>query len=808
MKKRTHRYDTQKWTVQCNCTAPGTTRLKAWNLHESRIGISLPCGNQPAIHPSGSYPLPNRTIVKHVWRSNSLYKAFDQVLDGMFNCPSECDPMAACLLCELAQPQEVTQIPDHQLEEVMLGWKKAWEITLSSPSSIHFGHYMAGNFNPTIAIFYASLADIRMSSGYSLKWWCTSLNIMLQKQARNRNVDKLCIILLFETDCNQNHKWLGQAVMCQAEQLGLLTQEQYGSCNQKSAAIQCLNKRLVYDYIWFTSIMLKQCQKWLWLHSTRNRSLEFLQTWCIETSCSKHALNITWHGPSLTLNLQWFDHVPKQQGLAKTNCGNRAAGPSIWAAISTPLFKALNMDGFLATFICTLSLHQQSLAGFGFVDDTDLCISDSTNQVAQVAEKMQQSLSLWAKLLHANGGVLVPEKCFWYLLDLQWAHGKWEYTLNNDKFKLQIDKDSGAATQLPLLPASEACRTLSVHLALDGSVEMELNHLISIAKTWQSSMNKAKLTHSAAEFSIQQVILHNLEYPLITTTSSRAQCNQIMRPILWKGPPLAGFIKTFPQALVHGPYKWGGINIPHLFTEQLYLHIHTLLKFGNKLTNVTGSLIACLCKSLRLEMGFTGNLFDTLVCMQPCLTGSWLTQTWEDCHMANIHIVASLPDIPRPHVNDIKLMHTFIRSGFCNSELCTLNRCRMYLQVFFLSDMCTKTGDWISSKLWTHPTPLPSNFRWPRTVKPSPQEWATWQWAITQSLSLGCNQTLPLPLGPWLRWHEVNTWYYNPLDLALFHQNQGVWTTYTPIPKCTRHQLFHIMGCKIRLNIPTSPSFK
>jgi len=103
-------------------------------------------------------------------------------------------------------------------------------------------------------------------------------------------------------------------------------------------------------------------------------------------------------------------------------------------------------------------------------------------------------------------------------------------------------------------------------------------------------------------------------------------------------------------------------------------------------------------------------------------------------------------------------------------------------------------GNQLSSQLWTHLTPQTRNFRWLRTAKPTHQERATWQWAITQSFSLGCNQTLLLTLVPWLQQHELTTWYYDPLDSALFHQQKGEWTTYTLIPKCTRCWLFHSMG--------------
>jgi len=50
-----------------------------------------------------------------------------------------------------------------------MGWCKAHKATSSSPSALYFGHYMAGTFNPTIAIFNARLANLGFMTGYLLK---------------------------------------------------------------------------------------------------------------------------------------------------------------------------------------------------------------------------------------------------------------------------------------------------------------------------------------------------------------------------------------------------------------------------------------------------------------------------------------------------------------------------------------------------------------------------------------------------------------------------------------------------------------
>jgi len=174
--------------------------------------------------------------------ANLMTKAFNQVLEGTFICPKGIDSMTQRLLIALKCPPNITPIQPRKLEEITEGWQKAREATLSSPSSIHFGHYMVGMFNPIIAVFNARLANLGFTTGYSLKCWQTGLNVMLEKLAGNFNMEKLCIILLFEGDFNQNNKWLEWAVMFHTKTYQQMAPEQYGCCKEQSVNIQCLNK--------------------------------------------------------------------------------------------------------------------------------------------------------------------------------------------------------------------------------------------------------------------------------------------------------------------------------------------------------------------------------------------------------------------------------------------------------------------------------------------------------------------------------------------------------------------------------------
>jgi len=79
-------------------------------------------------------------------------------------------------------------------------------------------------------------------------------------------------------------------------------------------------------------------------------------------------------------------------------------------------------DGFLAMVHCAMLQVGKEIGGFAFVDDMDLCVSRS-RLVSHIAEIMQQLVSHWEGLLCATGGALIPEKCFWYLLNITWDMG-------------------------------------------------------------------------------------------------------------------------------------------------------------------------------------------------------------------------------------------------------------------------------------------------------------------------------------------------------------------------------------------------
>jgi len=259
------------------------------------------------------------------------------------------------------------------------------------------------------------MATIPMLTGISPVRWQYALNMMLDKVVGNCSVEKLHIIMLFEADFNNNIKWLGHMVMKNAEANNTLAAEQYRSRAGKSAGTQCLNKRIFYDYIRALHSPVALCSNDA--KSCYNQIMLLIAALCLcwlgapipATSSMIKTLAQLQHHVHLAFGnsnsqADWSEPVA---GIGQGN----GAGLQIWVAVSTPLFKILMQDGFVAMVTCGISLLQQQLCGITFIDNTDLIVTDQSNQAQQVTHKMQQALQLWHRLLKVTGGDLVPEKC-------------------------------------------------------------------------------------------------------------------------------------------------------------------------------------------------------------------------------------------------------------------------------------------------------------------------------------------------------------------------------------------------------------
>ena len=109
-------------------------------------------------------------------------------------------------------------------------------------------------------------------------------------------------------------------------------------------------------------------------------------------------------------------------------------GPAGWFSISSVLFDAMKAEGFGIREWSLIRKRVLELVGFAFVDDTDLVhtSSDPDLSTEDLIEEAQQALNTWHGLIRATGGDLAPEKGYWYLVELHWKNGKWQYIISHN----------------------------------------------------------------------------------------------------------------------------------------------------------------------------------------------------------------------------------------------------------------------------------------------------------------------------------------------------------------------------------------
>jgi len=158
-------------------------------------------------------------------------------------------------------------------------------------------------------------------------------------------------------------------------------------------------------------------------------------------------------------------------------------------------------------------------------------------------------------------------------------------------------------------------------------------------------------------------------------------------------------------------------------------------------SNTTVFLLHTSGKYMRLEVGMSGELFQIPIILVEVITNSWIKHIWMTLCWLNILIQSGFPDLARPWYRDIKLMRLFISHGFCSqSNHKSLNWCWMYLKAFWLSNLCTGSGNCIEAHLWHNPQPLVLNWTWLQLIQPSNSDWMLWHKALTEaSTYLGIN---------------------------------------------------------------------
>jgi hypothetical protein len=126
---------------------------------------------------------------------------------------------------------------------------------------------------------------------------------------------------------------------------------------------------------------------------------------------------------------------------------------------------------------------------------------------------------------------------------------------------------------------------------------------------------------------------------------------------------------------------------------------------------------------------------------------------WRETNGTPIRLEVKTAELPLQSEKDRFLMSEFIRHGFRNKWLVRLTRCRLYLQVYTLADVCTGNGRKLISEIIQGRNPMKgsSRIKWPNQGPLPQSDWNLWRIALQKCFLVRRTQlSIRDPLGKWL----------------------------------------------------------
>jgi hypothetical protein len=163
-----------------------------------------------------------------------------------------------------------------------------------------------------------------------------------------------------------------------------------------------------------------------------------------------------------------------------------------------------------------------------------------------------------------------------------------------------------------------------------------------------------------------------------------------------------------------------------------------------------------------------------------------------------------------------------------------INRCRIYLRVFFLSDIVNIQGDTIEEWAINGEKSNVRHSSWHWTVQQIPPRtmWNKWKSALLEVFT--DETTLSTPMEDWIdtQTHQESEWWLSVQDWSIYRQKNGEWTQYAqqhfgrlrfsktprivPLPNNCSHKIqvtqrnqYHEVAAKIKIvpcqNVSSTP---
>ena len=465
-------------------------------------------------------------------------------------------------------------------------FQKATESTASSPSRIHYGHYIAAMQDDVLTAVNAVFMRVPFKHGFPLERWSSSVQCMLQKKNKPYII-KLRIIELFEADFNSGLKYiLGRQLLYHSETHGINSNQTHGSRPGRSTHDALTITKLTYDIARLDKVNIVSifndaagCYDRM-RHNLMTVSSERMGCPDEVALCLARVLNQMKHHAQTANGIsEAFIQACARLNLGGAGQGN-GGGPISWHSHMEPLLLAYTKLNAGFSFEDPTQLLQFVQWIVGYVDDNSLILTFRDGQSSQEAMlEAQAALTSWKNLLQITGGDLALEKCVYSYMG--WKKEKGAEVLGSMADlpgSIQIESTEGEApVTIKRIEAWDAERILGVMCSLEGGDDTELQYRIQQAVLLAGRIKQSPLSRFDAEIVYRERWMSTIKYCLPITRFTPHQCHQVTKIVEQAILPKLGFNRHMPKAVLYDPKLYGGKQLMNTHTEQTILHLETFM---------------------------------------------------------------------------------------------------------------------------------------------------------------------------------------------------------------------------------------
>ncbi|KAL3760545.1 hypothetical protein ACHAWU_009506 [Discostella pseudostelligera] len=463
--------------------------------------------------------------------------------------------------------------------------------------------------------------------------------------------------------------------------------------------------------------------------------------------------------------------------------GSKAA-PASWIQLSSIIINSFRSRGLGACFRDPITQDDFSSIGCVYVDDTDLYVAGpSLNTVREVIAMAQVAIPVWSLSIGATGGLIKGDKSGWYLICYSCHNGVWkEERIWLDLLIPLTDTEDIILQQYEL---TDAVKSLGIKTSPVGGHAEQLLAYHDKVQQWAAQMRNGHLPAALVWMSYLQQLWPSLRYGLGALTNDWSSASTCMDDTDIKLLSMLGVNRHIAKPWRRLHQTFGGIGLLDLATEQHICRINFFLQHYGSLSTLGKKLMSSL-HFLQLQLGCSGcPILQDYVSFGHLATLSWVKMFWESLHHCPGTVEIDYSGIPLQREGDITIMDMAKLSSLDKDGLTSVNRCRCYGHIMFLSDISTAAGDSIDDDFLSGPfTPLQSSFTFP-PEEPTSSDWKIWNsflhnWpslATQHGISLGSWQHIP---------HSPWRWFFDSEHQTVYERAHGKFMILKRAPGRTR----------------------